>query len=175
MVQAGAMLIRPKTPGDHDACLGLLRAVHARDGYPTRWPDDPRRFLTPPYEQIAWVAVVDGQVVGHVALHADERDPALVPATRATGLAPEKLGVVARLLVAPTARHLGIGSALLTPATTEAHRHGARPVLDVAKHYAGAIAFYEARGWTRADALTLEFPNGSAFESWLYLGPAPSV
>jgi GNAT superfamily N-acetyltransferase len=175
MVQAGEMLIRPKTPSDHDECLGLLRAVHARDGYPTRWPDDARRFVTPPYEQNAWVAVHDGQVVGHVALHADELDPALVPAYRATGLAPEKLAVVARLLVSPTARDLGIGSALLAQATMDAHLHGVRPVLDVAKHYAGAIAFYEACGWTRAGELTLDFPNGMTLESWLYVGPAPSV
>ena len=83
--------------------------------------------------------------------------------------------VVARLLVAPTARRQGTGNALMTEATTTAHGLGLRPVLDVAKHYAAAIALYEACGWTRANHITLTFRDGSAVDSWLYLGPPPDA
>jgi len=156
-------------------CLQLMRDVHAHDGYPMDWPNNPGRFTTPPYERGAWVGVQVGRVVGHVALHADDRDPVLDSARRATGLSAEHIAVVARLLVSPMARHEGIEKALMTRATTEAHLHGLRPVLDVAKHYDAAIALFEACGWTRADDLTLRLRTGLILDSWLYIGPAANA
>jgi GNAT superfamily N-acetyltransferase len=131
--------------------------------------------MTPSYERAAWVCTHADEIVGHVALHDDALDPALDPASRATGLTPDQIVVVARLLVSPTARRRGVGNALMTQATKTAHGSGLRPVLDVAQHYEGAIALYEACGWTRAEQLTLTFPDGSVVESWLYLGPLPNA
>jgi hypothetical protein len=53
-------LIRPRAPGDIAECVEVLRQVHDADRYPTRWPRDPHRFVAPPYEQTAWVAVEEG-------------------------------------------------------------------------------------------------------------------
>lgn len=168
------MIVRPKASADRGELVRLLRACHARDGYPARWPDAPARFVTPDDERGAWVCAHDDAVVGHVALH-PARDPVLTCASRATGLTHDQMVTVARLLVSPTARRHGAGTALMTRASTSAHGFGLRPVLDVAKHYAAAIALYEACGWTRADQLTLTFRDGSVVQSWLYVGPAPSA
>jgi GNAT superfamily N-acetyltransferase len=70
-------------------------------------------------------------VLGHVALHEAAADPTLLAAQRATGLAADRLAVVARLLVSPDARRRGLGRRLLLAATAAAHATGLRPVLDV--------------------------------------------
>jgi GNAT superfamily N-acetyltransferase len=165
------MPIRLRSSPDVAACLGLLREVHLQDGYPTRWPEDPRRFLAPPREIAAWVATQSDASIGHVALHRNDHFPAVDTACVDAGVDPDQVGIVARLLTAPAARRRGIGRELLGTAVAEAHRAGLRPVLDVAKPYEGAIALYEACGWTRAGELTLAFRNGLVLESWLYVGP----
>jgi GNAT superfamily N-acetyltransferase len=149
----------------------MLRAVHASDGYPARWPEDPLRFLASPGEAGAWVSVVDEEIKGHVALHTHHLHPGVEQACREAGLEPEQVGVVARLLVSPSARRHGIGKELLAWAGAEAHRVGRQPVLDVAQHYAAAIALYEACGWARSGELTYTFPDGVTLEEWFYIGP----
>lgn len=62
--------IRAKLPGDEAPCLELLARVQEADGYPIYRRYVTTRFLTPPGETGAWVAVLhDGTVVGHVSLH----------------------------------------------------------------------------------------------------------
>ena len=165
------MRIRPKADSDEPACLALLREVHRSDGYPRYLPDDSQRFITPPYESAAWVADDDGQVVGHVGLHHAAVDPTLMAAQRATGLEPDQLAVVARLLVAPRARRAGLGRALLETAATHARSKGQRAVLDVVQDAAAPIALYEATGWTRLEPLKLNFADGTSLDLWVYLGP----
>ena len=92
-----------------------------------------------------------------------------------TGLPAERLALVARLLVLPTARHQGIGTALLTTASNEARHQGLRPFLDVAKRHAAAISLYEGRGWRRAADMLLTFRDGTTIDSWLYTDPADRV
>ncbi|MDR6326186.1 hypothetical protein [Actinoplanes couchii] len=41
-------LIRERGDADLDGCVALLRDVHAADGYPVNWPEDPRGWLAPP-------------------------------------------------------------------------------------------------------------------------------
>jgi GNAT superfamily N-acetyltransferase len=166
------MRIRPKAHSDEPGCLALLLEVHRYDGYPRYLPDDPPRFITPPYESAAWVAEQDGQIVGHVGLHDAAVNPTLHAAQRATGLGPDELAVVARLLVAPLARGAGLGRALLETAASYARSKGQRAVLDVVQDSAAPIALYEATGWTRLEPLKLDFVDGTSLEMWVYLGPA---
>ena len=63
------MLFRHRTDDDLDASERLAFAVHEVDGYPVHIPADMRKFLVAPDELTAWVAELDGEVVGHVALH----------------------------------------------------------------------------------------------------------
>ncbi|NUR63893.1 MAG: GNAT family N-acetyltransferase, partial [Catenulispora sp.] len=59
--------IRDRRPSDLEGCVKALNAVHASDGYPMNWPEDPVGWLTPAEGLHAWVAVAgDGEVVGHV-------------------------------------------------------------------------------------------------------------
>jgi GNAT superfamily N-acetyltransferase len=70
------LAIRDRTESDLGECVRLLADVHRRDGYPMHWPADPRHWLDPPEIFAAWVATLDGQVAGHVALSATSRGDA---------------------------------------------------------------------------------------------------
>ena len=112
-------------------------------------------------------------MLGHVALHDAAADPTLPAAQRATGLAADRLAVVARLLVSPDARRRGLGRTLLCTATAAAHAHGLRPVLDVLQADSGPVRLYEATGWRRLEPLTLPIEGHPALLLWVYLGPPP--
>lgn len=165
------MLIREKTESDTDSCVALLLAVHRVDGYPRFLPAKVLDFISPGYESSSWVAEKDGEVVGHVALHVAAVDPTLLAAQRATGLPPEGLAVLARLLVAPNARRAGLGRELLDLATSHARSRGQRAVLDVVQSAHAPIALYEAAGWTRIEPLRLKVSEMTALDLWVYLSP----
>jgi GNAT superfamily N-acetyltransferase len=94
--------------------------VHELDGYPAYLPGDLRRFVASSSALSAWVAEEGGVILGHVAMHSRSSVAALTLACETLGEPIERLGVVARLLVAPTARRRGIGRMLL-----DAARHAA--------------------------------------------------
>ena len=167
------MLVRPRTPADRAACLALLDVVHELDGYPPWLGPGLVPFLESPDALAAWVAVGDGEVVGHVALHGSGPRAAIDRACDATGLPADRLAVVARLLVSPRYRRRGVGRSLLMAASAEATGRGLRPVLDVARQFTGAVALYESCGWTCAGPVTFDFGDGSTLESHVYVGPAP--
>lgn len=165
------MHIRPKQGGDAGGCLTLLLAVHHADGYPRYWPPDPAAFVTSSREIAAWVAVEQGRIVGHVALHQASTDPTSRSAQRATGLPPDQLALVARLLVDPTMRRAGVGRQLLTKATEHAAANGQHAILDVVQDAMAPIALYEAAGWSRLQALTVTRNDGTSLDLWVYLAP----
>jgi len=165
------MIVRPKTPQDRPDCAAVLLAVHRTDGWPRYLPPDVDRFVTPPYEDRAWVAEQDeGRLVGHVALHVADADPTLAAARRATGLPPERLAVMARLFVSPDARRQGIAVALVEVATSAARARGQTMVLDVVQDAVAAVALYERLGWRRVEPMRLEL-GAAVLDLWVYLGP----
>jgi GNAT superfamily N-acetyltransferase len=140
---------RPRAEAEIDACVVVLRAVHAADRYPLHWPESPARWLAPRDLLEAWVATSSSGIVGHVALQHVAR-LAATPLFSESGLpAPDRLAVVSRLFVSTTARRRGIGAALLSAAAAGAIRRGLRPVLEVVDSDAAAIALYERSGWRR--------------------------
>jgi GNAT superfamily N-acetyltransferase len=165
------VLIREKTVADAGQCLDLLMHVHSSDGYPLHLPANVPDFITPDYESAAWVAELDGLVVGHIALHNASVDPTLAAAQRATGLPAEKLAVVSRLFTAPGLRRTGIGRELLRHATGQARSHGLRAVLDVGQTLTAPVALYESEGWRRVDALQLDLGHGVVLDLWVYISP----
>jgi GNAT superfamily N-acetyltransferase len=134
---------------DLGACVSLLAAVHAADGYPARWPDEPDRWLTPRELLGAWVASRTDEVVGHVCLSRAGDGTSTAIWSAATGLPVERLGVVSRLFVAPAARRQGLGQRLLLAACEEAGRLGRHPVLEVLDRDRAAAVLYERLGWRR--------------------------
>ncbi len=83
------------------------------------------------------------------------------------------LGVVARLLVSPQSRRVGVGRSLLNKASEECVSRGLWPILDVVTSHRSAIKLYEASGWVCAGEVTSRFGDGTSLDEFVYLGPFP--
>ena len=172
------VLIRTKLPADDDACVAVMERTHALDGYPIYWPAKPAKFLRAQGETDAWVAELDGRVVGQAALHRAEGEPVLALAQEATGLPADRFAVLARLLVHPDARGRGVGRALVRTAVQRARETGRRAVLDVLQSTTGPARLYESEGWTRLGPTTLDlsslgYGDVPPLQLWVYLAPEP--
>jgi GNAT superfamily N-acetyltransferase len=167
------VLVRERAEADLPGCVELARQVHEQDGYPHYLPGDLHGFLVRPDAYGAWVAERDGRIAGHVALHPRSSPPVMALASAAAGQPADRLGVIARLLVAPATRRAGAGRALLEHAQREALTRGLWPVLDVAADLTGAIRLYESCGWVRAGAVTVTFRDGNSLDELVYLAPRP--
>lgn len=146
--------VRLRTGTDLDACVLLLREVHQRDGYPMNWPERPACWLAQSSQLAAWVAELDGRIVGHVAMSrsgAGDAAPALWSGR--TGVDRETTAVVSRLFVSPAARGHGIGALLMARAVAQARQSGLHPVLDVLSSDTAAAALYERLGWDLLDTV----------------------
>jgi GNAT superfamily N-acetyltransferase len=149
----------------------MAQEIHERDRYPIFLPDDLWSFLSHPSALGIWVAELEGRIVGHVALHASSMPGVVALASESLGVPPERLGVVARLMVSPRARRMGIGQLLLEWATREALERELWPVLDVVTDHAAGIALYERAGWRKAGVVTSELSTGKSFDEIVYLSP----
>jgi len=136
-----SLVIRRRNESELDECVRVLAEVHRRDGYPMRWPASPVGWLAEPALFTAWVASLDGRLVGHVGLSRAEHGDT------AAALYGEDAAMVSRLFVSPAARGHGTGTALLKVAVREARQNGLRPVLDVLATSVSAVALYERLGW----------------------------
>ncbi|MGD0219333.1 MAG: GNAT family N-acetyltransferase [Acidimicrobiales bacterium] len=165
------MLIRPRRDADIGSCVRLAEAVQDADGYPIHVTGSLRDFLVSRDGLAAWVAERDDTIVGHVALHGRGADAVVSLAAARLEQATDRLGVVARLFVAPDARRQGIGRALLETAAGEAIARGLWPVLDVPPVHDAAVRLYEACGWVRAGLVTSRLGDGFATEEIVFFDP----
>ncbi|MEW2391173.1 GNAT family N-acetyltransferase [Streptomyces venezuelae] len=159
---------------DLEACVGVLAAVHKADGYPVNWPEQPGVWLEGTDAIGAWVAELDGRVVGHVGLSrpgAGDEAPGLWCEEAAT--VPEEVAVMSRLYVAPDARGHGIGALLMGRATREARGRGLHPVLDVVSSDRSATALYERMGWQLLGVAEQEWEPGQRVVLHCYAAPRP--
>ncbi|MFE6663285.1 GNAT family N-acetyltransferase [Streptomyces sp. NPDC057697] len=144
-----ARRVRRRDASDVDACVEVLAEVHAADGYPAYWPDRPGEWLTQPSPYAAWVAELNGPVVGHIALcRGGAGDAAPAVWSRHRGVSIADTAVISRLFVSPSARGHGIGALLMARAVREARRRALHPVLDVLASDTSATALYERLGWS---------------------------
>jgi ribosomal protein S18 acetylase RimI-like enzyme len=148
-------MIRPRREEDLERCVALLRRVHEVDRYPVVWPSGALAWLAGRDPLAAWVAEDDGQLLGHLSLHATDDSRARPQWREALAVGVERLAVVSRFFVAPEARGRGIGAALMDRAQQHAAAARLELVLDVAEHNRDAIAFYERRGWRRVGSAEL--------------------
>ncbi|MEU6123569.1 GNAT family N-acetyltransferase [Streptomyces sp. NPDC047123] len=158
---------------DLEACVGVLAVVHKADGYPVNWPDQPAAWLEGAAVLGAWVAELDGRIVGHVGLArpgAGDEAPGLWG--ERTGADRDGAAVVSRLFVAPDARGHGIGALLMRRAGREAQERGLHPVLDVVSSDAAAAALYERMGWHLMAVVEQEWQPGQRVALRCYAGPA---
>jgi GNAT superfamily N-acetyltransferase len=172
------MIVRTRDHNDLDSCERVARLVQVIDDYPAFMPDGPnglRDFVEGHGFYEAWVAEVDGEVVGQVLLRPRSSQVAMDVMREATGLPDERFGVISRLFVSPAARRRGVGRALLGTATGAAVWRGLVPVLDVVTNNQAAMALYESEGWARAGAVVLRLPDGSTMDEVVYIGPGAPV
>jgi GNAT superfamily N-acetyltransferase len=160
---------------DLSDCIELARVVHVNDGYPVYLPEDLRSFIAVPDNLGVWVAEEAGEVVGHVALRPDSSSAVMVLAEEVTGFPAAKLGVIARLLVSPTARRMGVGRSLLEVATQRAVELGLWPILDVVVQHEAAVRLYQDAGWRRAGIVTVTLGRDVPIEEIVFLGPRPQT
>ena len=169
------MPVRLRADSDLSSCVRIAEEVHRLDGYPVYRPADLRQFLASSDALAAWVAEEHGDIVGHVALHQRSSASVLALASGAVHHPADRFGVIARLLVAPAARRMGIGRLLLETATVDSLRRGLWPILDVVTQHRGAIMLYEQAGWVRAGQVTTKFGDGKEMEEFVFLGPRPTT
>ncbi len=141
--------VRPRADSDLDRLVSVLVAQQPSSGYPVRWPlpFPAEEFVVRGGELGAWVAEVDGDVVGHAALLHPADGWEAEAFTAAMGLPTERLATVSTLFVDPERRGLGLGTRLLDVAVAAARGLGRVPVLDVVQEHSPAADLYRRRGW----------------------------
>jgi len=168
-------LVRPRTDRDLAACVEVLAAVHRHSGYPVNWPEHPADWLTPRSLLAAWVAELDGRVVGHLGLsRAAEGDAAPGVWAARAGVGVDVTTVVGRLFVSPAARGHGLGAALMARAVEEARALGLHPVLDVVDSDTAATALYERLGWELLGVVEQRWAPEQVVSLRCYAAPEPS-
>jgi ribosomal protein S18 acetylase RimI-like enzyme len=143
------LTIRRAVGTDDAALLAVdLSAWTAESGFPSLTTGDREEFFSERSGPDAHlIAEYDGELVGYVRLQ--DKYPS-----------PEGAGVLAvnGLAVSPSARRLGIGSALLGAVTAEGKRRGARKVtLSVFATNTAAQRLYERHGYVVESRRTAEF------------------
>ena len=169
----GDILIRARTAADLDAAAAALVEVHRTDGYPVEGVDDPYAWLVDPHQLAAWVAELDGQTVGHIAL--SEPQPGDAAATvwnDDTDNGGEPPAVLGRLFVLREARGHALGEQLVQTADAYARQHGRRLVLDVMTKDVAATRLYERLGWRRIGMTKHDDGHGNAVDAYCYVSPA---
>lgn len=142
--------IRPFVPADLEALAVVLKQVHEIDGYPVEGVKEPMAWLQVDNSVAQWTALSDGRPVGHVSISRPTRhDSAPSQFISHNPERENRIRVVGRLFVAPSARRLGVADGLMGQA--EAYGKNARSVLvlDVMEKDQAAIRLYERRGWQR--------------------------
>ncbi|MBZ5739795.1 GNAT family N-acetyltransferase, partial [Nocardioides mangrovi] len=142
-----SIVIRERRAADLPELADVLAAQQAATGYPVRWPlpipvED---FLVRPGEEQAWVAELEGRVVGHVAVYSlggPLRDAFV------EGAGTDALAELAVLFVGGDVVGTGVGGLLLDTAVASIRASGRQPVLDVVPTHDRALAIYLHRGWT---------------------------
>lgn len=155
--------MRPRRPEDLPGLGADLLEQQPVTRYPFRdpLPVSTDAFLHADDALGAFVAEVDGDVVGHVARtgpahgwpDAERMNQACA---RAHGCGVAELSYVSALFVALRGMRRGAGRALLTAVVDDLRGVGQRPCLEVLPHHAGARSLYLASGWR--DVLTVRPP-----------------
>jgi GNAT superfamily N-acetyltransferase len=162
------LTIRPRADDDADALVTLLAEVHRSDAYPMMAEHVSRDWISDTGFAAAWVAEVDGAVVGHIAVTSGYGGPDFEAALgRPTA---QTLGIT-RFFVGAAGRGSGAASALLDVVDEYANARDLALALDVIEVNAAAIRLYERRGWRRIGSHAVDWfgPDGPHPTVFLYV------
>lgn len=161
-----AARIRPYRPADRAGVERLFAATWAADGYPAGvssaggvpawlWRVRPDR---------RWVAVVGGELGGHVATRSARGHEHAAVWVAATGRPADELTVVVRLAVHPHARGAGVGLRLVDAARAS----GGTLVLDALADRNLAGRLYRRAGFSVVGESSYRAPDGSVHRKLLW-------
>lgn len=162
--------IRERVDTDAPQLIAALAEVHRSDAYPIADEHVDQSWLYDPSFEMAWVAEVDGQIIGHVALMRGFGAPVVEKSTGRP--AAETLGVT-RLFVGHAGRGSGAATALLDTVDRYAVRSGLALALDVVDFNTTAVELYERRGWRRVGSYVAQWfgPDGPHPTAHYYVAP----
>ena len=150
----GRVTIRPRRAEDVPELAEVLLAQQSASRYPFRdpLPVPVEQFLHAEDADAAWVAEVDGRLVGHVCrlpLLSGFADAATMndACADAHGCAVRDLAWVSTLFVGLEGRRLGVGRRLLDTVVADIRDGGRRPCLEVLEAHPAALALYVSAGW----------------------------
>jgi GNAT superfamily N-acetyltransferase len=143
-----SFIIRPVTPEDAAAALGLMHAAHAwnlANGFNFTAADISAEALAPRLDPATFFVAANETLLGTVEIKPEvPMDPWHVPGDWGLHL----------LAVAPEAAGRGVGRALVDHAEALARAAGAaRLVLDTPQHHPWLPAFYRRLGYVDIDAI----------------------
>lgn len=164
--------IRERTDADFHELGIVLRATHAKTGYPVVSVNEPTTFLTPSSTLKAWVATFNDKVVGHILVEGPSISNQAIAAHVQRGGDLDHVAVLARLFVSPDTQGLGLGKLLIKHAVAWAHSVGKRLVLYVLDKDIVATGMYEKLGWNRISEGTFEAPE-KVWRTFSYVSPIP--
>lgn len=142
------LVIRARQDSDLPALVDLLGRQQPQTRYPFVWPF-PRpieEFLKRSTELRAWVAELDGEIVGHVSVTFADDDAIGKSWATAHNVELAELRCVSVFFADISKAGQGIGSRLLATATDFAMADG-YPVLDVVAAHETPVNLYLRRGW----------------------------
>jgi ribosomal protein S18 acetylase RimI-like enzyme len=137
-------IIRRRTDADMVSAAAALVDVYRTDGYPVEGVADPVAWLRPTGLITSWVAELDGEIVGHVAVSEPQPgDDAVRLWLEQSDDRIEHVAMIGRLFVKSTARRRSIGEQLAKAVATDENLRGKRLVLDVMEKDQDAIRLYK--------------------------------
>ncbi|MCW2528477.1 MAG: hypothetical protein JWM76_3337 [Pseudonocardiales bacterium] len=147
--------IRPRRDADMPSLIDIIVRQQAQTQYPLRWPwpGDVEDFVRRPSELEAWVAEIDGSVVGHVAIESVANDELGRMWATAHNVPITELRCISVLFADRRLGRRGVGSALLAHATQRALTSDGAPVLDVVAGHHEPLNLYLNRGWLEVGRL----------------------
>ncbi|MCX4700099.1 GNAT family N-acetyltransferase [Streptomyces sp. NBC_01373] len=167
-----SVIVRTFENTDLPGAAAALTEVHATDGYPVEGVDHPEAWLRSDDVIAAWVAEVEGAVVGHVALMRPQGEDAVSLWMQQSGDAEDQIAVLARLFVVKAARRHAVGELLMQAAMSYGSEYGLRLVLDVMTKDAAAIRLYERLGWREIGRAPHHYGDGQSVDAICYVAPS---
>lgn len=164
--------IRPRTENDIAECVSTLHLVYDDNGYPINGVDNAYQFLTGGAIKHAWVAELDGQIIGHITVsEATTSDVSVVLWRQIHPNDKGKLAVLGRLFVHPQGRGGGVAAGLINTALKHAKQTGERLILFSLIKDQAAIQLYEKLGWEQFGTTTFKYGNGEHMEAICFASP----
>lgn len=166
-----SVIVRPFESDDLASAAAALIEVHATDGYPVEGVAHPEEWLRSADVIAAWVAELDGAIVGHVAIMRPHGEDAVIEWMQQSGDSEGQIGVLARLFVVKAARKHAVGERLMQAAMSYGSERGLRLVLDVMTKDAAAMRLYERLGWHEIGRAPHHYGSGQSIDAVLYVAP----